>query len=295
MADSGIDEPVEVERMVRVGDLELCTAEAGGGGRPLLLVHGWTGAKEDFGDWMAPLAAAGYHAVAPDLRGHGSSDKPAQEDAYTFDQYVDDLLGLVEVLGWERFALVGHSMGGMIAQVLALRKPSLLDALVLMDTHHGPLATDADLLAAGIDAARTVGTAGIADLMAVATEPGPLETEAYRRVCAERPGYFERGIDNTRRSSSAMFAASLIEVSTCRSRLDLLCDLSLPTLVVVGEQDSVFLDPSHRLAQVIPGASLAVIADAGHSPQVEAPQAWWDAVGAFLAETCPPRKAMSGS
>jgi pimeloyl-ACP methyl ester carboxylesterase len=58
--------------------------------------------------------------------------------------------------------------------------------------------------------------------------------------------------------------------------------VSVPTLVLVGEQDTPFLADSERMAKTIPGATFAVIPDAGHSPQFENPDAWWDAVSSFL-------------
>ena len=61
----------------------LAVAEAGVGGRPLVLVHGFTGAKEDFTEWLDPLAELGWHAVALDQRGHGESHKPHDEAAYS--------------------------------------------------------------------------------------------------------------------------------------------------------------------------------------------------------------------
>src|SRR5580704_557581 len=111
--------PIVNERTIRVDGVELVVAESGAGGRPLLLLHGFTGAKEDFTEWLDPLAARGWHAVAPDHRGHGSSSKPASDDAYSFAILADDMLGLADALGWDRFALLGHSMGGMVAQVMA--------------------------------------------------------------------------------------------------------------------------------------------------------------------------------
>ena len=113
--------------------------EAGAGGRPLLLVHGFTGAKEDFGDWIDRFAAEGWWVVAPDLRGHGGADQPDDEAAYSLATFADDLLALADDLGWERFSLLGHSMGGMIAQELVLRRTGHVERLVLMDTHHGPV------------------------------------------------------------------------------------------------------------------------------------------------------------
>ena len=62
------------------------------------------------------FAEGGYHVVAPDQRGHGASDPPEQVDAYSLATYVHDLGGLVDALGWDHFALLGHSMGGFIAE-----------------------------------------------------------------------------------------------------------------------------------------------------------------------------------
>src|SRR5437879_12046508 len=96
---------------VDVGPVTLSVAAAGAGGRPLLLVHGFGGAKEDFTDFLDDLAALGWHAVAPDLRGHGNSDKPDDEQAYSFEIFEADLVALVDHLGWARFVVLGHAMG----------------------------------------------------------------------------------------------------------------------------------------------------------------------------------------
>src|SRR5215467_13789014 len=114
---------VVTERHVNLDDIQLSVAEAGAGQRPLLLVHGFTGAKEDFTSWLDQLAHLGWHAVAPDLRGHGASSKPAEESAYSFEALADDVRRLADVLGWDRFVLLGHSMGGMIAQFVARDVP----------------------------------------------------------------------------------------------------------------------------------------------------------------------------
>jgi pimeloyl-ACP methyl ester carboxylesterase len=270
------------DRRIDLGTVELEITEAGRGGHPLMLVHGWTGSRLDFADWMEPLAAHHFHVVAPDNRGHGHSSKPTAESDYSFDTFADDVLALADALGWDRFVLLGHSMGGMVAQVVALRAPRRLAGLVLMDTHHGPLDVAPEIVAAGIDMARTNGTEAIADMMAMATEPGPLDTEAYRRVCAERPGHFERGIETTRMSSSAMFAAMLENMAGATSRLPALASLEVPTLVMVGDQDEPFIDASQKLAATIPGARYELIADAGHSPQFEAPESWLSVMTSFL-------------
>ena len=85
---------------VPIGPVSLAVLEEGAGGRPLLLVHGHGGAKEDFADALPGLGAAGWHAVAPDLRGAGESDKPADEAAYRFDELAADVHRLADALGW---------------------------------------------------------------------------------------------------------------------------------------------------------------------------------------------------
>lgn len=270
-------------RTIDVGGERFAVAEAGVGGTPLLLVHGWTGSKEDFADWMESLADAGHHVVAPDHRGHGDSAKPEDEAEYSLAIMANDMIGIADALGWDRFVLLGHSMGGMVAQTLAISHADRLRGLILMDTHHGAVEVDRAVVDLGVEMARSHGTGAIADMMASATGPGPLDTAAHQRVCAERPGYFERGVAMTRTSSSAMFAAMLLEMAAVSSRLDALATLEVPTLVLVGDQDLPFIPASEAMASAIPGAQLVVLPDAGHSPQFEAPDAWWAAMSSFLA------------
>lgn len=271
------------QRTLTVGDVDLAVAEAGVGGRPLLLVHGFTGAKEDFTEWLDPLATRGWHAVAPDHRGHGSSSQPASDDAYSFTILAHDMLGLADALGWERFALLGHSMGGMVAQVMAVEAPSRLTGLVLMDTGHGPVAgLDPDLAAAAVAIARERGMDGLVEIMKEHTSP--LDTAAHQRLVAQRPGYAEFGEGKMRATSPHLYAAMTALFVSSPDRLDDLATLprTLPALVIVGDQDRPFIAASERMTAAIPGAVLAVIADAGHSPQFENPDGWWTALTEFL-------------
>ena len=254
------------DRVVDVGDVRLTISEAGVGGRPLLLLHGFTGARNDFERWIEPLAERGWHVVVPDHRGHGDSDKPEAEDAYGFEIFAADALALVDQLGWERFALLGHSMGGMVAQVLTLTAPARVAALVLMDTSHKPLRVDPSLVELGVTTAREHGVHVIADLQAEIDDAA-------------------RGDRNLRASSPAMYAAMLTAITgSSEDRLDLLADVGCPALVLVGDQDAPFRKPSERMAATIPDARLAVLPDAGHSPQFESPDAWWAALSGFLDE-----------
>ena len=275
-------------RTLSVGTVELSIAEAGEGGRPILLLHGFTGAKEDFTEWLDPLAASGWHAVAPDHRGHGASSKPRDAGAYSFQTLADDAAALVAALGWGRYALLGHSMGGYVAQRVALGDPGRLLGLVLMDTGHGPVegidASQADLAA---KIALESGMDALADVMA--SHPSPLETPAHQRLLEVRAGYAEFEDRKFRATSPWLYAALASELVTGPDILDDLAamDPAPPTLVIVGEQDTPFLVSAQRLADVLATSTLATIPEAGHSPQFENPTMWWGALSSFL-ETLPP-------
>ncbi len=264
--------------------LELAAVEDGRGGRPLLLVHGFTGAKEDFASHLGTLAAAGWHAVAPDLRGHGASGAPHDESAYDLTLLAGDLLGLADALGWARFALLGHSMGGMVAQVAALAAPERLEALVLMDTSAGPVDVDRELADLSVNVVRSGGMALLGEVVASLPEGSPLDTTAARRVRQSRTSplggedpeasWAAFGDAKLLAASPAMYAAMVPAMLDQADRCGDLAGLAVATLVMVGEHDTLFLDDCRRLAGAIPGARLEVIAEAGHNPQHEAPQAW---------------------
>src|SRR5438270_491431 len=118
------------ERTVEAGGLSIAICEAGTGERHLLLVHGFTGAKEDFGEVLDRFADAGWHAVAPDLRGHGSTSQPASEDAYGLELFADDLWGLVDA-GEQDDPFLGHAQ----RMARAIRTARLV---VIPDAGHSP-------------------------------------------------------------------------------------------------------------------------------------------------------------
>lgn len=257
-------------------------AEAGAG-EPLLLVHGFTGAKEDFADFLDGFADRGWHVVAPDLRGHGASDAPLEEEAYSLDEMAADILALADALGWETFDLLGHSMGGMVAQVLALQAPERLRSLVLMDTGHGPVeGLDPGLVALAVEVVRTEGMDRLIELSAELGAAGAPRTPSEQRVREERAGYIDFGDRKLRAAAPAMYAAMAPRLHLADDRLDALRELDVRTLVVVGEEDAGFTGPSERLAEAIPGSTLEVIPDASHSPQFENPDRWWKVVTRFL-------------
>ncbi|HEX2048584.1 MAG TPA: alpha/beta hydrolase [Acidimicrobiales bacterium] len=270
-------------RSVDLGDVTLEVAEVGEGGRPVLLVHGFTANRAEVGGVMGALAARGWHAVAPDLRGHGRSDHPTEAQAYSFEVLAADVLALADSLGWDRFALVGHSMGGAVAQLIALERPERLTGMVLASTFHGPVpGVTMELVELGRWVVREAGMAGLAQALAARRAENPASIAAFERLQDARPGYAEESRARLESTSPDMWMALAPRFVDQHDRLDRLAGLDVPTAVVVGELDSTMLDDCVRLAATIPGAELTVIPAAGHVPQLENPEAWEAALVAFL-------------
>jgi pimeloyl-ACP methyl ester carboxylesterase len=253
--------------------------EVRGEGPGLLLVHGFGGAKEDFADHLDTLAAT-HRVVVFDHRGHGASDGPEDPDGYTFERYAADTIAVATAAGLDRFRLLGHSMGGMVAQRVVRSDPSRIEALVLMDTSPGtPPALDPDLLDSAAQIALEDGKDVLKALLDAAST---LDSPAHQRLLSERPGFREFEERKWDDLSIAMWAGSIRRIARQESQLDALRTLTCPTLVLVGEQDDAFLEPSRAMAATVPGAELVVIPDAGHSPQFENPRVWIGALTRFF-------------
>jgi pimeloyl-ACP methyl ester carboxylesterase len=115
----------------------LHVAEAGREGHPLLvLLHGFPEFWFAWRDWLEPLAARGYHVVAPDMRGCNLSDKPAGVFAYDVDLVARDILSLADHLRADAFALVAHDWGASVAWRLAGAAPDRLTRMAVFNAPH---------------------------------------------------------------------------------------------------------------------------------------------------------------
>jgi len=107
-----------------------------GAGEPVLLLHGWPDTHLLWRNQVPALTAAGYRTIAPDLRGFGATDKPADVSEFGLLQVVGDVLGLLDRIGVERAHVVGHDWGGVIGCVLAAMAPGRVSSLTCLSVGH---------------------------------------------------------------------------------------------------------------------------------------------------------------
>jgi pimeloyl-ACP methyl ester carboxylesterase len=123
------------ERQVSAGGVRLNVATAGEG-PPVVLLHGFPDSWQLWRHQIEALTAAGHRVVAPDLRGFGRSDQPAEVAAYGFERLIGDVLAVCADAGIERTALVGHDWGAALAWQLAMHVPALVDRLAVLSVGH---------------------------------------------------------------------------------------------------------------------------------------------------------------
>ncbi|MBS0568504.1 MAG: alpha/beta fold hydrolase [Proteobacteria bacterium] len=121
------------ERTIVTPYLRLAAKEWGDAALPpLIAIHGWLDNAASF-DALAPLLAAHFHVVAIDLPGHGRSQHRPAGVRYHFVDYLDDVLATADALGWKKFSLLGHSLGGGIASFVAAAFPERVETLFLIE------------------------------------------------------------------------------------------------------------------------------------------------------------------
>jgi len=229
--------------------------ERPGAGPAVLFIHGFCQSSAYWQPTLDRLAGGG---LAVDLPGFGTS--AALPGPYTMQGYADALARLLDERNLDRVAVVGGSMGGVVAQFLALRHPARVSRLLLVATGAftadpaGALAK-ADALAAGAWDEATV-----APIVAGFFRRPPEGVDAFRRIAL----------------SASQHAAVAAARSNAQSRtFEELHAITAPTLIIQGRHDRA-RTPEHGEAMRarIPGARLAVLEGSGHTPQLEEPEAF---------------------
>ena len=123
-------------RTIAANGLTFTVDEAGEGDAVALCLHGFPESRFSWRYQLPVLAAQGWRAVAPDLRGYGDSSRPGRQADYHLDRLVDDVAALFDALGAKRRLLIGHDWGALIAWSFAIRRTQPLDGLVCMNVPH---------------------------------------------------------------------------------------------------------------------------------------------------------------
>lgn len=264
---------------LHVNGTEIHYAEAGVGGRPLLMVHGTLGDQRSFAAQMAPLAAAGCHVMALSMRHCWPGNWPASGGDFRIDTHVADVAAFIGGLGKEPVALLGHSRGGHIAVRVAERHPTLLRALILAEP-GGEL--DESLGGKPGGAGQASAFTAAADLVAAGDEEGGL------KVVAEHtggPGAWERRPEERKAISRANARTMLGQRNEQRrpySRATI-ATIRTPTLFLYGANTRPnFVANVEALSGAIANSEVVVIPNATHGLPYENPTDFNAAVVDFL-------------
>lgn len=244
------------------GDGVSISYEAGGRGPGVLLTHGYSATKAMWAG-QRPTLEELHRLVTWDIRGHGESSSPEDPALYSHDLGVDDMAALLDAEGLDDAVLGGLSLGGYLSLLFYRAHPERVRALVLCDT--GPGYRD--------PSAREQWNR-MAERRAKAFEERGLDALSGRsaelRIAVHRSA---QGLVNAAKGLLAQHDARVMEV---------LPQVDVPTLVIVGSEDQPFIGASEYMAKKIPGARLEVIEGAGHAANLDRPQAFNAALTEFL-------------
>ena len=252
-----------------------------GSGQPLALLHGFTGSAANWHSHIAVLARQ-FLTIAVDLLGHGGSDSPADPGRYSMERCVEDLIAVLDQLGFEYVNLLGYSMGGRVAMHVAATHPERVRALVLESASPG-LADSAERQARAASdevLAERFEREGLEAFVSY-WESLPLFASQMRLLESVRADLRAQRLQN----NPLGLANSLRGLGTgVQSSLwECLPDLRIPTLLIAGELDSKFVGIARAMAQALPTATLAIIPDAGHTVHLEQPDEFNRLVSAWLS------------
>ena len=236
--------------------------EVHGEGPPLLLTHGYSSTSAMWHGQVDALARE-HKLILWDMRGHGQSDYPDDPRAYSEALTVGDMAAILDAVGAERAIIGGLSLGGYMSLAFYRAYPQATRALLIIDTGPGFKKDDAR------EAwnARALATADRLDREGLDV----LKSATRERAAASHRN--ARGLALAARGMLTQRDARVIE---------LLPDIKVPSLIVVGADDTPFLAASDYMAAKIPGCKKAVIPNAGHAVNIDQPQAFIAAVLPFL-------------
>lgn len=250
--------------------------ELDGHGPTIVLIHGHTLSLRMW-DCVAPVLARHFRVIRYDIRGHGRSDAPPS--GYHWQSYADDLVSLLEHLEVEGTCLIGFSLGGGVAIETALSFPELVNGLVLVDSVLNGFKYSEEFRQLGSSLREAVRRRGVLPALEEVWLPGVLFAHLKNK-----PGLRQRLRTITSQYSGADLFDTARPLPPPTRHIDRLEEITLPTLVVAGNED---MEDFRRIARIlgdgIPGSKLVELAGAGHMSLWEKPDEFLAAVLPFLA------------
>jgi len=273
------------------------TYRIGGKGPLVLLIHGMAGSATTWKQVM-PALSEHFTVLAPDLLGHGESDK-AKGD-YSLGAMASTLRDLIVALGYKRATVVGQSYGGGIALQFAYQYPERCERLVLVDA--GGLGTEVNPLL------RMLTLPGSEAVLLIACAPPvrriveSIGRVLFRKKIANAPAipelwrsYSSLGDDEARRAFLRTLRAVIDPRGQSVSANDkLYLAAGMPTLIIWGEDDRIIpVEHAYAAHAAMPRSWLEIIEGVGHYPHVEAPEQFVNALVEFIESTRPARIKVS--
>lgn len=246
--------------------------EVAGSGRVVLMLHGIGGGRRSFAPQMAVLADR-YRVVAWDMPGYGNS-APLQD--MTWSALADAAVALIDHLGVEMVDLLGHSMGGMVAQEMVAQHPRRVARLILAGTSPA--------FGGSTDDFKNKFLAARLKPLDEGKTPGDIAPELVRGMVGEEPdpAGVAAAIDSMRQISAASYRQAL-QCLVGFNRRDDLGRIAVPTLLIAGERDRTAPPAGMRkMAEQVPGSRYVELPGAGHLMNLERPMAFTAAVAGFL-------------
>jgi pimeloyl-ACP methyl ester carboxylesterase len=261
------------------GGIRLHYVEAGAG--PLVvLLHGFPEYWYSWRHQLPALAKAGFHVVAPDMRGYNLSDKPLGWRAYDAEHLARDIAGLIRHFGAERAYLAGHDWGAAVAYTVAMRHPEALEKLAILNVPHP------ERMLAGFRTARQLRKSWYMFFFQIPRLPERLIERdnfsfAKRSLRADSPGSFS-DVDLERYEEAWSRPGALTGMinyyraalrHTPKAALASLRPIELPTLVIWGERDRhLGAELAEPLPQWVPNVRVERLPEATHWVQHDAPE-----------------------
>lgn len=238
--------------------------EVHGDGPPVLLTHGYSASADMWKGQIEPFAKH-YKLITWDMRGHGRTDYPDDQAAYTEAQTVADMAAILDAVGAKKAVIGGLSLGGYMSLAFHLAHPERTEALLIIDTGPGYKSDEPrnGWNVTSIRRAENFEKNGLPPAGA-----GGAETRAA-------PHRNAIGLAKAARGMLTQHDARVISS---------LPEIKVPSLVLVGANDTPFIAASDYMAAKIPGATKVVIPDAGHASNIDQPAAFNTAVLGFLAD-----------